>query len=75
MAPFYMILLSGPSPLARLDRSLRRNVFPLQRPQKRLGFLETDADIASCRGIAATTDYENSMCAGLRTGIGKLHGN
>jgi hypothetical protein len=56
-----MILLSGPYPLARLDRSLRRNVFPLQRPQKRLGFLETDADIASCRGIAATTDYENSM--------------
>jgi hypothetical protein len=58
--------------LSRLNRSLRRNLFPLQRPQKRRGFLETDAEIASCRGIAAATDDETSMCTGLRTSIGKL---
>ncbi len=58
--------------MARLDKSRRRNVFPLPRPQKRLGFLENEADIASCRGIAAATDDENSTCTGLRTNIGKL---
>jgi hypothetical protein len=44
-------------------------------PSEGFGFLETDADIASCRGIAAAPDYQNSMCTGLRTSIGKLHGN
>jgi hypothetical protein len=56
-------------------RRLRRYVFPLQRIQKRLSFLETDADIARRRGIAAATDHENSMGTGLRTSISKLHGH
>ncbi len=44
-------LIHRPYPLAGLDRSLRPKVFPLQSSQQRLCFLETDADIASCRGI------------------------